>query len=297
MSSMALTIQSRVKLNDGHKIPQLGFGVWQVRSGSATEVAVATALEAGYRHIDTAAAYGNEASVGAAIRASGLPRHDVFVTTKLWNDDHGDAEAALDKSLRNLKMDYVDLYLIHFPVRARRRTWPVFEKLRAKGKARSIGVSNYTVRHMKELLAQTETVPAVNQVEIHPYLYQRDLVALCEANGVVVEAYSPLTHGERLADPKLVAIAKKYSKNGAAPPRNLPLMENLSRGDGVKTTAQILLRWGLQKGFVVIPKSSNPRRIVENAQLFDFELSDADMRALDALDENLRTCWDPTNAP
>jgi diketogulonate reductase-like aldo/keto reductase len=294
---MALTIQSRVKLNDGHKIPQLGFGVWQVRSGSATEVAVATALEAGYRHIDTAAAYGNEASVGAAIRASGLPRHDVFVTTKLWNDDHGDAEAALDKSLRNLKMDYVDLYLIHFPVRARRRTWPVFEKLRAKGKARSIGVSNYTVRHMKELLAQTETVPAVNQVEIHPYLYQRDLVALCEANGVVVEAYSPLTHGERLADPKLVAIAKKYSKNGAAPRRNLPLMENLSRGDGVKTTAQILLRWGLQKGFVVIPKSSNPRRIVENAQLFDFELSDADMRALDALDENLRTCWDPTNAP
>jgi diketogulonate reductase-like aldo/keto reductase len=297
MSSMALTIQSRVKLNDGHKIPQLGFGVWQVRSGSATEVAVATALEAGYRHIDTAAAYGNEASVGAAIRASGLPRHDVFVTTKLWNDDHGDAEAALDKSLRNLKMDYVDLYLIHFPVRARRRTWPVFEKLRAKGKARSIGVSNYTVRHMKELLAQTETVPAVNQVEIHPYLYQRDLVALCEANGVVVEAYSPLTHGERLADPKLVAIAKKYSKNGAAPRRNLPLMENLSRGDGVKTTAQILLRWGLQKGFVVIPKSSNPRRIIENAQLFDFELSDADMRALDALDENLRTCWDPTNAP
>jgi diketogulonate reductase-like aldo/keto reductase len=297
MSSMALTIQSRVKLNDGHKIPQLGFGVWQVRSGSATEVAVATALEAGYRHIDTAAAYGNEASVGAAIRASGLPRHDVFVTTKLWNDDHGDAEAALDKSLRNLKMDYVDLYLIHFPVRARRRTWPVFEKLRAKGKARSIGVSNYTVRHMKELLAQTETVPAVNQVEIHPYLYQRDLVALCKANGVVVEAYSPLTHGERLADPKLVAIAKKYSKNGAAPRRNLPLMENLSRGDGVKTTAQILLRWGLQKGFVVIPKSSNPRRIIENAQLFDFELSDADMRALDALDENLRTCWDPTNAP
>jgi diketogulonate reductase-like aldo/keto reductase len=296
---MALTIQSTLKLNDGRAIPRLGFGVWQVRSGRTTEVAVATALEAGYRHIDTAAAYGNEASVGAAIRASGIRREDIFVTTKLWNDDHGDPGAALDKSLRNLKMDYVDLYLIHFPVRERRRTWPVFEKLRATGKARSIGVSNYTVRHMRELLADTKTVPAVNQVEIHPYLYQRDLIDLCEANGIVIEAYSPLTHGERLNDPKLVAMAKKYSKNGAAAPvwRHLPLMESLSRADGVKTTAQVLIRWGLQKGFVVIPKSSNPRRIVENAQAFDFELSEADMRALDGFDENLRTCWDPTNAP
>jgi diketogulonate reductase-like aldo/keto reductase len=288
-----------LKLNDGHAIPRLGFGVWQVRSGRTTEVAVATALEAGYRHIDTAAAYGNEAGVGAAIRSSGLPREDIYVTTKLWNDDHRDPEAALEKSLRNLKMDYVDLYLIHFPVRERRRTWPLFEKLRAQGKARSIGVSNYTVRHMKELLGETKTVPAVNQVEIHPYLYQRELIDLCKANGVLIEAYSPLTHGQRLNDPKLVAIAKKYSKNGAAAPvwRHLPLMENLARADGVKTTAQVLIRWGLQKGFVVIPKSSNPRRIVENAQVFDFELSDADMRALDGFDENLRTCWDPTNAP
>jgi diketogulonate reductase-like aldo/keto reductase len=296
---MTLSIDSKLKLNDGHAIPRLGFGVWQVRSGRTTEVAVATALEAGYRHIDTAAAYGNEAGVGAAIRSSGLPREDIYVTTKLWNDDHRDPEAALEKSLRNLKMDYVDLYLIHFPVRERRRTWPLFEKLRAQGKARSIGVSNYTVRHMKELLGETKTVPAVNQVEIHPYLYQRDLIDLCKANGVLIEAYSPLTHGQRLNDPKLVAIAKKYSKNGAGAPvwRHLPLMENLSRADGIKTTAQVLIRWGLQKGFVVIPKSSNPRRIVENARVFDFELSDADMRALDAFDENLRTCWDPTNAP
>jgi diketogulonate reductase-like aldo/keto reductase len=296
---VALTIQSTIKLNDSNTIPRLGFGVWQVRSGRTTEVAVATALEAGYRHIDTAAAYGNESSVGAAIRASGIRREEIFVTTKLWNDDHGDPEAALDQSLRNLKMDYVDLYLIHFPVRVRRRTWPVFEKIRAKGKGRSIGVSNYTIRHMKELLAETETLPAVNQVEIHPYLYQRDLIDLCTAKGIVIEAYSPLTHGQRLNDPKLVAIAKKYSKNGAAAPvwRHLPLMENLSRPNGVKTTAQVLIRWGLQKGFVVIPKSSNPRRIVENADVFDFELSAADMRALDGFDENLRTCWDPTNAP
>ncbi len=296
---MSLSIDHRVNLNDRHAIPQLGFGVWQMRSGRTTEIAVAAALEAGYRHIDTAAAYGNEASVGAAIRASGARREDVFVTTKLWNDDHGDPEGALDKSLRALKMDYVDLYLIHFPVRERRRTWPVFEKLRAKGKARSLGVSNYTVRHMTELLQESEVVPAANQVEIHPYLQQRALVDFCRARGVAIEAYSPLTHGKRLNDPKLVAIAKKYSKNGAAAPvwKRLSVLENFARPDGVKTAAQVLIRWGLQKGYVVIPKSSNPRRIVENAQVFDFELSDEDMRTLDGFEENLRTCWDPTNAP
>lgn len=296
---MALTIESKIKLNDGRTIPQLGFGVWQVRSGRTCEAAVATALEAGYRHIDTAAGYGNEASVGAAIRAVGLGREEVFVTTKLWNDDHDDPEAPLDASLRNLKMDYVDLYLIHFPVRLRRQSWKIFERLRARGKARSIGVSNYTIRHMTELFAESETVPAVNQVEIHPYLYQRELINFCTARGVVIEAYSPLTHGRRLNDPKLVAIAKKYSKDGAAAPvwPRLPLLEQFSRPGGVKTTAQMLIRWGLQKGFVVIPKSSKPRRIVENADVFDFELSAADMRVLDSFDENLRTCWDPTHAP
>ncbi len=296
---MALSIDSKVKLNDGHTIPQLGFGVWQVRSGRTCEVAVATALEAGYRHIDTAAGYGNEASVGAAIRASGISREDIYVTTKLWNDDHGDPEGALDTSLGHLKMDYVDLYLIHFPVRRRHQSWKIFEKLRAKGKARSIGVSNYTVRHMTELLQESGVIPAVNQVEIHPYLQQRELVDFCRARGIVIEAYSPLTHGRRLNDPRLAAIAKKYSKNGASAPvwPRLPLLENFSRPDGVKTTAQVLIRWGLQKGYVVIPKSSNPRRIVENADVFDFELSDADMRTLDGLEENLRTCWDPTNAP
>jgi diketogulonate reductase-like aldo/keto reductase len=296
---MALSIDTTIKLNDGHTIPQLGFGVWQVRSGRTTEAAVTTALEAGYRHIDTAAAYGNEASVGAAIRASGIAREKIFVTTKLWNDDHGDPEGALDTSLRNLKMDYVDLYLIHFPVRRRHQSWKMFAKLRSKGKARSIGVSNYTVRHMTELLQESDVVPVTNQVEIHPYLQQRELVDFCRARGVVIEAYSPLTHGQRLNDPRLVAIAQKYSRNGAAAPvwKRLSMLENFARPDGVKTTAQVLIRWALQKGYVVIPKSSKPRRIVENADVFDFELSGEDMRALDGFEENLRTCWDPTNAP
>ena len=296
---MALSIDTTIKLNDGHTIPQLGFGVWQVRSGRTTEAAVTTALEAGYRHIDTAAAYGNEASVGAAIRASGIAREKIFVTTKLWNDDHGDPEGALDTSLRNLKMDYVDLYLIHFPVRRRHQSWKMFAKLRSKGKARSIGVSNYTVRHMTELLQESDVVPVTNQVEIHPYLQQRELVDFCRARGVVLEAYRPLTHGQRLNDPRLVAIAHKYSRNGAAAPvwKRLSMLENFARPDGVKTTAQVLIRWALQKGYVVIPKSSKPRRIVENADVFDFELSGEDMRALDGFEENLRTCWDPTNAP
>jgi diketogulonate reductase-like aldo/keto reductase len=296
---MALAIEGRIELNDGRTIPQLGFGVWQVRSGRATEAAVTTALEAGYRHIDTAAAYGNEASVGAAIRASGIPREKIFVTTKLWNDDHGDPEGALDASLRKLQMDYVDLYLIHFPVRRRHQSWKLFAKLRAREKARSIGVSNYTVRHMSELLQESDVVPAANQVEIHPYLQQRELADFCRARGVVIEAYSPLTHGQRLNDPKLVAIAQKYSRNGASAPvwKRLSMLENFARPDGVKTTAQVLIRWGLQKGYVVIPKSSKPRRVVENAGVFDFELSEEDMRTLDGFEENLRTCWDPTNAP
>jgi diketogulonate reductase-like aldo/keto reductase len=197
----------------------------------------------------------------------------------LWNSDHGSPERALDTSLRKLKMDYVDLYLIHFPVRQRRQSWRALEALRAKGKTRSIGVSNFTIAHLAELLAESETVPAVNQVEFHPYLYQQELLAFCQAKGIVVEAYSPLTHGERLKDPKLVAIAKKYSSAET------------------KSTAQILIRWALQHGLVVIPKSSNRRRISDNADVFDFEISEEDMRLLDNFNENLRTCWDPSNAP
>ena len=297
---MELRIDTKLTLNDGHLIPQLGLGVWQIRAGTTCEAAVLAALEAGYRHIDTAAMYGNEESVGAAVRKSGIPRENIFVTTKLWNSDHGNPERALDTSLRKLKLDYVDLYLIHYPVRERRQSWRALEALRAQGKARSIGVSNFTIRHLTELLAETATVPAVNQVEFHPYLYQRDLLDFCAAKGIVTEAYSPLTKGARLHDPKLVALAKKYSKAG--PQRGdtgsqWPLMDKFSRPPGGKSTAQILIRWALQHGLVVIPKSANRRRIFEDADVFDFEITAEDMQLLDRFNENLRTCWDPTNAP
>ena len=197
-------------------------------------------------------------------------------------------------------MDYVDLYLIHYPVRERRQSWRTLAALQAEGKARSIGVSNFTIRHLTELLAETNTVPAVNQVEFHPYLYQRDLLDFCAGRAIVLEAYSPLTKGERLKDPKLVAVAKKYSTVGAKPaaPRSRwPLVDKLSRRSETKSTAQILIRWALQHGLVVIPKSANPKRISENADIFDFEISAADMQLLDGFNENLRTCWDPTHAP
>jgi diketogulonate reductase-like aldo/keto reductase len=272
---MKLTLETRLELNDGHLVPQLGLGVWLIREGPAAEAAVVAALEAGYRHIDTAWFYGNEQSVGAAIRASGIPRENVFVTTKLWNSEHQDPERSLDKSLGKLGFDYVDLYLIHYPVPERRRSWRVLEALRRKGKARSIGVSNFTIRHLTELLAESETVPAVNQVELHPYLYQRELIDFCAAKRIAVEAYSPLTHGQRLKDRKLVAVANRYSKS----------------------PAQVLIRWALQHDMIVIPKSVDRNRIFENADVFDFEITPEGMRLLDSFNEDLRTCWDPTDAP
>ena len=293
-------ISAKIKLNDGHAIPQLGLGVWRIPAGKKCEAAVLAAFEAGYRHIDTASLYGNEESVGAAVRASGIGREEIFITTKLWNSDHSNPERALEASLRNLKLDYVDLYLIHYPVPQRRKSWHVLERLNQQGKARSIGVSNFTIRHLTELLAETETVPAINQVEFHPYLYQRELLDFCVARGIVIEAYSPLTKGQRLNDRKLIAVAKKYAKASPTPPSRrtrLPFMAGWSRGDGAKSTAQILIRWALQHQLVVIPKSANPSRIRENADVFDFEITDEDMRTLDGFNENLRTCWDPTNAP
>ncbi|MGH7811256.1 MAG: aldo/keto reductase, partial [Candidatus Binatia bacterium] len=197
-------LDAKISLNDGRKIPQLGLGVWRISNGRKCEAAVLTAFESGYHHIDTASMYGNEESVGAAIRASGIPREEIFVTTKLWNSDHANPERALETSLRKLKLDYVDLYLIHYPVRERIRSWRALEKLTQQGKARSIGVSNFTIRHLTELLAQTDAAPAVNQVEFHPFLYQRELLEFCVARGIVIEAYSPLTQGERLSDRKLV---------------------------------------------------------------------------------------------
>ncbi len=292
-------IEAKVTLNDGRKIPQLGLGVSQIPNGRKCEAAVLAAFEAGYRHVDTASFYGNEESVGAAIRASGIPREEIFVTTKLWNSDHTSPERALETSLSKLKLDYVDLYLIHYPVPQRLRSWRTLDQLRQQGKALSIGVSNFTIRHLTELLAQTETIPAINQVEFHPFLYQRELMEFCVARGIVVEAYSPLTQGKRLNVRKLAAVAKKYPQASPEPPKRrklVPFISGASRGESTKSTAQILIRWAIQHNLVVIPKSADPSRIRENADVFDFAITQEDMRALDGFNEELRTCWDPTNA-
>jgi diketogulonate reductase-like aldo/keto reductase len=296
---MNTLINPNLALNDGWKIPQLGLGVWRISNGRKCEGAVLAAFEAGYRHIDTASFYGNEESVAAAIRASGISREEIFVTTKLWNSDHGSPERALENSLRRLKLDYVDLYLIHYPVPERLRSWRALEKLRQQGRARSIGVSNFTIRHLTELLTETDIAPAVNQVEFHPYLYQRELLEFCVARGIIVEAYSPLTQGERLNDRKLIAIAKNYrtaSQSSAGRSIKLPFMPARPRNDGTKSTAQVLIRWAIQHDLVVIPKSANPSRIRENAEVFDFAITGEDMQTLDGFNENLRTCWDPTEA-
>lgn len=277
---MDIKLESSFTLNNNVKIPTLGLGVFQNGPGSSTKEAVLTALNFGYRHIDTAMIYGNEDDVGAAIAASSVPRESIFVTTKLWNSDQGYQAtlAALDNSLSELKMDYVDLYLMHWPVEnLRLESWQAMEKLLNEGKCRAIGVSNFMVHHLIELLEASETMPAVNQIELSPfnYLYRRDTVNLCRANDICVEAYSPLTKGMRLDDKNLLTIGEKYGK----------------------TTAQILIRWALEHQFVVIPKSANEHRIVENASIFDFSISAEDLEFLDELNENLITSWDPTNAP
>jgi len=270
-----MDINTTVTLNNGVKMPMLGIGTWQMKGKEAYE-AVLAALKAGYRHIDTAAIYGNEKEVGEAIKKSGIPRKEIFVTTKLWNDDHHDPESALEASLKRLGIGYVDLYLMHFPVReVRNRTWMAMEKFVDNEMARTVGVSNFTIRHLKELLEKTKTVPAVNQVEFNPYLYQKELHEFCKKNKIQLEAYTPLVRGKRMNDPKLVEIAKKYGK----------------------TPAQILIRWCLQHDIVVIPKSSSETRIIENADVFDFNMDPEDMKKLDTFNENLRVCWDPTNEP
>jgi len=269
-----MDIKSTAKLNSGTKIPVLGLGVWQVPN-KVCEEAVLAALDAGYRHIDTAAAYENEESVGAALKKTSIPREEIFITTKLWNREHDNPQKAFNQSLKRLQLDYVDLYLMHFPVKERNESWKVMEELHKSGKAKSIGISNFTIRHLKEFLERTDIVPAVNQVEFHPYLYQKELLDFCNEKNIRLEAYSPLTHGEKLNDSKLVEIAKKYNKS----------------------TAQVLIKWSLQHGLIVIPKSSKKERIIENSLVFDFEISKEDMEKLDGFNENLRVCWDPTDAP
>ncbi|HYD41107.1 MAG TPA: aldo/keto reductase [Anaeromyxobacter sp.] len=270
------TIDSTVTLNGGVKMPVLGLGVWQTAAGAATRTAVRAALDAGYRLLDTARVYQNEADVGAALRESGLPRAEVFVTTKLWNSDHGYDRTlrACDQSLARLGLTHVDLYLVHWPAPGRRETWRAMERLLADGKARAIGVSNYTIRHLDELLGECRIAPSVNQVEFHPFLHQRELLEHCRAHRIQLEAYGPLVRGQRMDHPAIVQVARKHGR----------------------TPAQVLVRWGIEHGVVTIPKSARPERIRENADVFGFALDAEDLAALDGLDEGYRTAWDPTGA-
>lgn len=271
---MKLSIASTRKLNNGNTIPLFGLGVYLSKEGKECEQAVLWALEAGYRHIDTAAIYKNEESVGLAIKKSGIPRKDIFVTTKLWNSDHDDPKSALNASLKRLGLEYVDLYLIHWPVEKKRvHAWSVLEQLNKQGLAKNIGVSNFTVTHLKELLAKSKVIPAVNQVEFSPFLFQQNLLDFCEQKKIALEAYSPLTQGKKFGDKTLMAVAKKHGK----------------------TPAQVLIQWCLQHDVVVIPKSVKKERIRENADVFGFELSVLDMKSLDGLNEGFRTCWNPSD--
>ena len=257
-----------IELNDGHSIPQLGFGVFQI-DPSDTQRAVCEALEVGYRHIDTAEMYGNERGVGEAVRESGLDRGDVYVTSKLNNGYHrpDDARRAFERTLSELGFDYVDLFLIHWPLPTLYdgdyvSTWRTLEEFQQDGRARSIGLSNFQVDHMERLAAETDTVPAVNQIELHPYLLNDEVRAYDEAEGIATEAWSPLAKGDLLDDPVVTEVAERVGR----------------------TPAQVVLRWHIQRGNIVFPKSVTPGRIRENFEIFDFELDPADIERIAGLD-------------
>jgi 2,5-diketo-D-gluconate reductase A len=257
-----------IKLNDGHEIPQLGFGVFQIPP-PATAAAVAEALRVGYRHIDTAEMYGNERGVGEAVHASGLDRSDVYITSKLNNGFHrpDDARRAFDRTLEELGSDYVDLFLIHWPLPTLYdgdyvSTWKTMEEFQREGRARSIGVSNFQVDHLERLAAECDVVPAVNQIELHPYLLNAEVDEYGREHGIATQAWSPIAQGKVLDDPQITEIAQRAGR----------------------TPAQVVLRWHVQRGNIVFPKSTTPERIRENFDLFAFELDAADMERIDALD-------------
>lgn len=268
---MKLNIDSTTTLHNGVAMPWLGLGVFQIPDGNPVEDAVSWAIEEGYRHIDTAALYGNEAGVGNAIRRSPVARDEMFVTTKVWNTDQGYSETlkAFAVSLERLDLGHVDLYLIHWPCPSQGKaidTWRALEKLYEDGRARAIGVSNFLPHHLEDLMAASSITPMVNQVEFHPHLQQPDLVAFCESHDIRLTAWSPLKRGQILLEPTLGAIAARHGKS----------------------TAQVILRWLLQRGIVVIPKSVRQVRVIENADIYDFELSLDEMAEIDRMDRNER---------
>jgi len=272
-----LTAVPQIPLNNGQSIPQLGFGVFQIEPKDTFE-AVSTAFQVGYRHIDTAEMYGNEKEVGEAVAKSGLDRADVFVTSKLANDAHrpDDARRAFEASLKALGFDYLDLFLIHWPLPAKYdgdfvSTWQTLEEFYREGRARSIGVSNFQPHHLRRLHEATEITPAVNQIEVHPFLTQDDVRSFCAEHQIAVEGWSPIGQGAVLDDPAIGSIAERVGK----------------------TPAQVVLRWHIQRGDIIFPKSVTPPRIQENFEIFDFELSDGDVAEISALNKNQRTGSDP----
>jgi diketogulonate reductase-like aldo/keto reductase len=266
---MNLTLDTTVALHGTVQIPLLGFGTFKVKNGQDVEQAVATALDLGYRHIDTAVIYRNEEGVGRAVAASGIDRSEIFVTTKVWNSDQGHEPTlqAIDASLERLGMDYVDLYLVHWPKPAHTpETWQAMEEIQASGKAQAIGVSNYLTHHLDQLLEKATVLPSINQIQFHPHLQSPDLVDYCDDRGIVIEAWGPLKRGQVIDDPELAAIAATHGL----------------------TVPQVVLRWMLQRGVVTIPKSVTPSRIAENADLYGFELSTDEMAAINAMDRDDR---------
>ena len=267
-----------IGLGAGQTIPQIGLGLWQVKNADQFDQAFDAAATAGYRHFDSAQAYRNEAMLGAAWQRQGLDRQDIFITTKIAVEQfgHGRTMKSLAGSLQKLRTDYVDLLLLHFPVPLlRQASWRALEDIQAAGGARAIGVSNYTIKHLEAMKDYARVMPAVNQVELHVFLQQPELIDYCRANDIVVEAYSPLAHGKDMQDEVVSALAQKYHKS----------------------YAQIMLRWCIESGLVVLPKSVTASRIQENIDIFDFQLSAEDLATLAARDKNLRTCWSPVNVP
>jgi len=270
---MHTSITDKKNLNSGHGIPYLGFGTYQLRNHAAKE-AILNALESGYRHIDTAAAYGNEKETGEALKESRIPRNEVFITTKLWNEDQGYKTTfdAFERSLDRLDLDYIDLYLIHWPVGGKRlQSWKAMEEIMHSGRCKSIGVCNFTERHLTELLKNCEIIPAVNQVEFNPFLFQEELLNYCNNQGISLEAYTPLSRGQKLDHPVIKEMSGRYHK----------------------TPAQIMIRWGIEHDLIVIPKSAHKKRIIENADVFDFSIVPQDMLKLNTLNEGFRVAWDP----